>query len=114
VRAPDGSRKSILINVTAPIQTAAFVSLRARLLDGSLRCWKQELLLEELRRVRTARTAESIILPRFAGGHCDAVSALSLACYAVREGVARAEAVATQPSGVLSPHRASGFFDPLG
>lgn len=90
-----------IINITGPIQTAGFVSLRARLLDGSLRCWKHPLLLEELRRVRTARTAESIVLPRFAGGHCDAVSALALACYALREGSQRPAAARTTSRGTV-------------
>jgi hypothetical protein len=91
-----------IVNITAPIQTAAFVTTRARLIDGSLRCWKHPLLLEELRRIRTARTAESVVLPRFAGGHCDAASALALACYAVREGSHPPAAVLTvPPSGVI-------------
>ena len=88
-----------IVNVTAPIQTAGFVSLRARLLDGSLRLWKHPLLIEELRRVRTAKTAESIMLPRFGGGHCDAASALALAAYALREGDLRPAAAPTRPSG---------------
>jgi hypothetical protein len=46
-----------IINVTQPIQTQAFVTTRARLIDGSLRCWRQPLLLEELRRIGTARQA---------------------------------------------------------
>jgi len=90
-----------IINITGPISTAGFVSLRARLLDGSLRCWKHPLLLEELRRVRTARTAESIVLPHFAGGHCDAAAALALACYALREGSERPVAIPTQPSRLM-------------
>jgi hypothetical protein len=89
-----------IVNVTQPIQTQAFVTTRARLIDGSLRCWSHRLLLEELRRIRTARTAESVVLPRWAGGHCDAASALALACYAVREGShPPAAAVTVAPSG---------------
>jgi phage terminase large subunit-like protein len=95
-----------IVNVTAPIQTAAFVSMRARLVDGSLRCWNNSLLLEDLRRVRTARTAESVVLPRYAGGHCDASSALALGCYAVREGShPPAAAVTVAPAGVVALHR---------
>ena len=89
-----------IVNITGPIQTAGFVSLRARLVDGSLRLWKHGLLLEELRRIRTARTAESIVLPRFAGGHCDAASALALACYALREESSPPAAVATGRSSL--------------
>jgi len=89
-----------IIGQTGPVATAAFVSTRARLVDGSLRLWKHPLLIEELRRVRTARTAESIVLPRFSGGHCDAAAALSLACYAVREGNSPPAAAATGPSGI--------------
>jgi phage terminase large subunit-like protein len=95
-----------IVNVTQPIQTQAFVTTRARLIDGSLRCWNSPGLLEELRRVRTARTAESVVLPRFAGGHCDAASALALACYAVREGShPPAAAVTVAPAGVVALHR---------
>jgi hypothetical protein len=60
-----------VVNLTAPIQTAAFTSLRTRLIDGSLECWKHPPLVEELRRVRSAATVERIELPRFAGSHCD-------------------------------------------
>jgi len=69
-----------VVNLTAPVQTAAFTSTRTRLLDGSLRLWRHAGLLEELRRVR-ARDTEKIELPRFAGGHADAASALALAVY---------------------------------
>jgi hypothetical protein len=70
-------------NLTGPVQTAAFVSTRTRLLDGSLRLWRAERLVEDLRRVR-ARDTETIHLPHYAGGHCDAVSALCLAVYELR------------------------------
>jgi hypothetical protein len=70
-------------NLTGPIQTAAFTSTRARMDDGSLRLWKHPVLVEDLRRVR-ARDSESMLLPRYAGGHCDAASALALACYELR------------------------------
>jgi hypothetical protein len=66
-----------VVNLTGPTQTAAFVSLRSRLVDGSLRLWRHEQLLEDLRRVR-AKDSESIHLPRYAGSHCDTASALAL------------------------------------
>jgi hypothetical protein len=69
-----------VVNLTGPLQTAAFTSTRTRLMDGSLMLWKHPLLIEELRRVR-AKDTESIVLPRFGGGHCDAASALALAVY---------------------------------
>jgi hypothetical protein len=72
-----------VVNLTGPIQTAAFTSTRARLMDGSLRLWRHPLLVEELRRVR-ARDTESIVMPRFGGGHCDAASALALAVFELR------------------------------
>jgi hypothetical protein len=68
-----------IVTGSSPAQTEAFVALRTRLVDGSLRCWKQPLLLEELRRVRTARSAERVVLPRHGGGHCDLACALALA-----------------------------------
>jgi Terminase large subunit, T4likevirus-type, N-terminal len=95
-----------IINMTAPIQTAGFVSTRARLVDGSLRLWKHPLLLEELRRIRTARAAESVVVPRFAGGHCDAACALALACYAVRDGNPLPFAAVTTPSGIAQRYSA--------
>jgi hypothetical protein len=70
-----------VVNLTGPIQTAAFTSTRTRLLDGSLRCWRNPLLVEDLRRVRARDASEAIYLPRYAGGHCDCVSALALATY---------------------------------
>lgn len=73
-----------ITNLTAPIQTAAFTSTRTRLLDGSLRLWRHPLAVDELRRVRAREGAESIVLPRFGGGHCDVVSALALAVWAHR------------------------------
>ncbi len=99
-----------IVNVTAPIQTQAFVSLRSRLLDGSLRCWKHPQLVEDLRRVRTAKNVESIHLPRYAGGHCDAASALALCAYAVREGDLRPAAAVTKASRITRrPARESEF-----
>lgn len=40
-----------IVNLTRPVQTAAFTSTRARLIDGSLRPWRHPQLVEELRRV---------------------------------------------------------------
>jgi hypothetical protein len=66
-----------IISLTAPTQTAAFVSTRSRLVDGSLRCWRHPQLEKEMRRV-IARDSESIVLPRVADSHCDLISALAL------------------------------------
>jgi hypothetical protein len=68
------------VNLNGPTQTAAFVSLRSRLVDGSLRLWRHEQLIEDLRRVR-ARDTETIFLPRFAGSHCDTASALAVGAW---------------------------------
>jgi hypothetical protein len=46
-------------SVSGPEQTAMFTSLRARLMDGSLRLWKCPRLIEDLRRVRAGATVES-------------------------------------------------------
>lgn len=72
-----------VVNLTGPIQTAAFTSTRTRLMDGSLRLWRHEPLVEELRRVR-AKSTEAIHLPRFGGSHCDIASALALAVWELR------------------------------
>jgi hypothetical protein len=72
-----------VVNLTAPLQTAAFTSTRARLVDGSLRLWRHARLVDELRRVR-AKDSETIYLPRAGGSHCDIASALALAVYELR------------------------------
>jgi hypothetical protein len=75
----------VVVNLTGPKQTEAFVSLRARLQDGSLAMWDDAATLEELRRVRAGSNTESIVLPRFGASHCDIASALSLAVHEYRE-----------------------------
>jgi hypothetical protein len=83
------------IPMTSTTQTAAFVALRTRLSDGSLRLWREPGLLEDLRRVR-AKDTETIFLPRYASGHCDAAAALALAVYELRhvDGGVEREAIA--------------------
>jgi hypothetical protein len=73
-----------IVNVTGPIQTAAFVACRARLVDGSLRCWRHPQLIEDLRRVM-ARDCEAIYLPRYGSSHCDTAAALALGVHALGE-----------------------------
>jgi hypothetical protein len=68
-----------VVNLTGPVQTAAFTMLRARLIDGSLRAWNHPGLVEDLRRVRVARRSEAVELPRYSGGHIDCGSAAALA-----------------------------------
>jgi Terminase large subunit, T4likevirus-type, N-terminal len=72
-----------VVHLNGPKQTAAFTSMRTRLIDGSLRLWKHQPLIEELRRVRAGST-ESIELPRHAGSHMDIASAAALAVYELR------------------------------
>jgi hypothetical protein len=72
-----------VINPTGPLQTAAFTSMRTRLLDGSLRLWKEPQLVEELRRIR-AKDSESIVLARFGGSHSDIAAAAALAVHDLR------------------------------
>jgi hypothetical protein len=69
------------VNLTAPVQPAAFVSTRTKLLDGSLRAWKHPVLIEDLRRVRARTGSEAIELPRYAGDHRDVASAFALAVF---------------------------------
>jgi hypothetical protein len=73
-----------VVNLTGPVQTASFVATRARLVDGSLRCWRHPQLVEDLRRVR-ARDTETIFLPRYGGSHCDAAAALALGVHLFAE-----------------------------
>jgi hypothetical protein len=88
-----------IVNLTRAAQTSAFVSLRARLIDGSLSCWREPQLIEELRRVRSARNSEAIDLPRFGGSHCDAAAALALGVRSVDETGGPLVAVKIVPSG---------------
>jgi hypothetical protein len=67
-----------VVNVTAQVQTEGFNSLKARIEDGSLLLWRCAQLLEDLRRI-SLRSNERVMLPRYAGGHCDAAAALALA-----------------------------------
>ena len=73
-----------IVGLTGPLQTSMFVETRARLMDGSLRLWKFQPLIEELRRVRAGKTTESIVLPRFGDSHCDVASALALGVHELR------------------------------
>jgi hypothetical protein len=90
-----------VVNLTAPTQTAAFVSTRARLVDGSLRCWRHPGLIEDLRRVR-ARDTESIYLPRYGDSHCDAAAALALGVHVFATRDYPAAAAVTLPTGLYS------------
>jgi hypothetical protein len=96
-----------VVNLTGPVQTQAFTSTRTRLVDGSLRCWRQPLLLEELRRVRAKSAMEGIDLPRFGGGHCDAASALALATFEHR-------GVSDSPPPQMIPHTGRTITGDLG
>ena len=74
-----------IAQTTAASQTAAFVSLRARLADGSLRLWNEPKLIEELRRIRARDSSDSVYLPRVGGdGRCDRAVALAAAVYHLR------------------------------
>jgi hypothetical protein len=83
-----------IVNVTGPIQTASFVATRARLVDGSLRCWRHPQLIEDLRRVR-AKNTEAIFLPRYGDSHCDCAAALALGVHVFAERAYPAAAVPT-------------------
>ena len=85
-----------IVNLTRPAQTAGFVALRQRLVEGSLRCWRHLLLVEELRRVR-ARDTETIFLPRYGDSHCDAAAALALAVSHAQQFAVPPVAVAVRP-----------------
>jgi len=89
-------------HLSGPTQTAAFVTLRSRLADGSLRLWRDPALIEDLRRVR-ARDSESIFLPRYGNSHCDLASALALGVTVLSQRRSkRAYAVPTvPPTGVF-------------
>ena len=68
-----------IVNVTGPILSEMLVSVRSRLTTGSLRCWPEDQLVEDLRRVRARRGSESVTLPSYGGGHADMLAALGMA-----------------------------------
>jgi hypothetical protein len=82
------SREGIPVTIattTGRSQTASFVSLRARLADGTLRLWHEPRLISELSAVRTRDTSDSIYLPRVGGdSHCDRAVALATAVFHLR------------------------------
>jgi hypothetical protein len=74
-----------LVPPTGPLEMQRFVSLKARLEDGSLRCWAHPQLIQDLRRVRTTEGGK-IHLPKFRGSHCDTVVALAAAAWEHNQG----------------------------
>ena len=69
----------VIAPTTGASQTSAFVSVRARLADGSLRLWDEPHLIAELRAVRVRETSDSVYLPRVGDSHCDRAVALAAA-----------------------------------
>jgi hypothetical protein len=72
-----------IVNLSGPIQTAAFTSTRSRLDDGSLVLWRHTPLIEELKRVGI-KGVDKIYLRKAGDSHCDIASALALGCYELR------------------------------
>jgi Terminase large subunit, T4likevirus-type, N-terminal len=70
-------------NITGPILTEQMVMVRSRLTTGGLRCFPDAQLIEDLKRVRARRGSEAIVLPHYAGGHCDELAALGQAIYSL-------------------------------
>ena len=70
-------------NITGPILTEQMVMVRSRLTTGGLRCFPDVQLIEDLKRVRARRGSEAIVLPHYAGGHCDELAALGQAIYSL-------------------------------
>jgi Terminase large subunit, T4likevirus-type, N-terminal len=70
-------------NITGPILTEQMVMVRSRLTTGGLRCFPDPQLIEDLKRVRARRGSEAIVLPHYAGGHCDELAALGQAIYSL-------------------------------
>lgn len=75
-----------------------FVSCRARLVDGSLRCWRHPLLVEEMARVR-ARDSETLELPSRGSSHCDLICSLAQGVWQFRHTNAAAVPMGTASGG---------------
>jgi phage terminase large subunit-like protein len=89
-----------LVPPTATLQMQQFVALKARLEDGSLRCWAHPQLIQDLRRVRTTDGGK-IYLPKFRGSHCDTVVALASAVWEFSEYSERPAAARTTSRGTV-------------
>jgi hypothetical protein len=98
-----------IVNLTRAKQTAAFVALRSRLVDGSLVCWREPRLVDELRRVR-AKDSETIYLPRTGDSHCDAAAALALGVSVVEDVGGPPAVVALPNSGISRRSYSSSVF----
>jgi hypothetical protein len=72
-----------ICNITGPVLSEQMVMVRSRLTNGSLHCFPEPQLLEDLRRVRARKGSESVALPHYGGGHCDELAALGQAVYAL-------------------------------
>lgn len=72
-----------VVQLTGALKTSMFLSLRARLENGSLRCWAHPQLVADLRRVRMTG-ADQIDLPRVGGSHEDTAMAAAMCCWEFR------------------------------
>jgi len=97
-----------VVNLTRAKQTAAFVALRSRLVDGSLTCWREPRLVDELRRVR-AKDTETIYLPRTGDSHCDAAAALALGVSVMEDSGGPPVRVVLSGSGITRSYSSSVF-----
>jgi len=73
-----------LVSLKGEEMKAAYISVKTRIQDESLRLYEQPDLMEDLRTVQM-RDSQQIHLPRIRGRHCDTASALVAACQMLRE-----------------------------
>jgi hypothetical protein len=88
-----------MVSLKGEEMKAAYISVKTRIQDESLRLFEQADLMEDLRTVQM-RDSQQINLPRVRGRHCDTASALVAACQLLREqtNTAAAAPVLTMPS----------------
>lgn len=72
----------VKIESSAKDKLRGFESTRARLGDGSLKLWRHQGVIEEMRRVQVRN--EALVLPRIADNHCDTIAALCQGVYQYR------------------------------
>jgi hypothetical protein len=97
-----------MVSLKGEEMKAAYISVKTRIQDESLRLFEQADLMEDLRTVQM-RDSQQIHLPRVRGRHCDTASALVAACQLLRE---QTHAAAAAP--VLTMPSAYSQFGPYG
>lgn len=95
--------------------TAAFSAVRARVVSGSIELPKDDLLVQELTRVRSRMRGgtPSIEIPRSAAGHLDSALALAAGVLRLEQKIParRARGLSSFGPGYISEHKVEEILD---